>query len=172
MLRRAVLTVLLSVLVAGCGGWYLRGTRQADLGVKRVFVVAPNSTYLRNFFVQQLNYNNITLVASKDQAEAVIELQNEEYDRRVLSVDPDTGKVREIELGLQVEVTVRARDGSLIAAPDTLNWMQDFVFDEESLLGTEEVEQTIRYELAKNAALALMLKLETIDFKNRGADAR
>lgn len=153
--------------LAGCGGWYLRGTRKSELSGRKLFLLMSNVSYLAPYFRTQLAYNNIVVVNYRENADAVVEIKNEGFDRRVLSVDPDTGKVREIELGLEVEVTVRAPDGSLIAAPDTLHWEQDFVFDEGSLLGTEEVEQTVRYELAKNAAQALMLKLETVDFSQR-----
>lgn len=170
MKRRTLLGLLLGTAAAGltgCGGWYMRGTRRTALSGRRLYLMMSNVSYLRPYFLQQLSYNNVSTVSSREQADAVIEVSNESFDRRVLSVDPDTGKVREIELGLQVEVTVRAPDGSLIAAPDTLQWVQDFVFDEASLLGTEEVEQTVRYELAKNAAQALVFKLETVDFEQR-----
>lgn len=150
--------------LTGCGGWYLRGTQANRIPLESVFLLADASSYLRSWFIQQLRYSGIKIVKRRDLADAVIELRREQYDRRVLSVDDETGKVREMELGLQVEITVRHPDGSLIAAPAVVNWEQDFVFDEASLLGTEEVDTTIRYELAKDAARALILRLETIDF--------
>jgi outer membrane lipopolysaccharide assembly protein LptE/RlpB len=165
------LLVLISISLSGCGGWYLRGTNTNQLPIKRVFVSSDSSSYLYSLFLQQLSYSGISVVSQRDQADAVIELRGEQYDRRVLSVDDETGKVREMELGLQVEITVRTPGGSLIAAPDLVNWEQDFVFDEASLLGTEEVDTTIRYELAKDAARALILRLETIDFSRVGQHA-
>jgi outer membrane lipopolysaccharide assembly protein LptE/RlpB len=101
---------------------------------------------------------------SKSDVQAVIELSEEEYDRRVLSVDPDTGKVREVELGLEVKFSVRGRDGKLLIPPERLSWVQDFVFDENSLLGTTERESIIELELAQDAARSIMLRLETIEF--------
>lgn len=166
-LRRQLSGILFALMCGGltaCGGWYLRGTQANRLPLERVFLIADSNSYLRSWFVQQLNYSGINVVSRRDLADAVIELRREQYDRRVLSVDDETGKVREMELGLEVEITVRHPDGSLIAAPATVNWEQDFVFDEASLLGTEEVDTTIRYELAKDAARALILRLETIDF--------
>lgn len=159
------------MLLSACGGWYLRGTQTSQLAVQKLFVVSNNSGYLHSWFLTHLSYSGISVVGTREQSEAVIELRNERYDRRVLSVDDETGKVREMELGLEVEVTVRSPTGELIAAPETVSWTQDFVFDEASLLGTEEVETTIRYELAKDAARALMFRLEAIDFKKRGANA-
>ncbi len=169
--RAKVMLLTLAVLLQGCSGWYLRGTQTSQLAVKRVFVSSDSSSYLYSWFLTQLSYSGISVVSSREQSEAVIELRHERFDRRVLSVDDETGKVREMELGLEVEVTVRSPTGELIAAPDKVNWTQDFVFDEASLLGTEEVETTIRYELAKDAARALMLRLEAIDFTQRRANA-
>lgn len=159
-------------LLAGCGGWYLRGTRKDVLGVKRVTIETPKRTELYLYFAQQLTYSNVDVTTDLTQTDAVIVLKNERYERRVLSVDPDTGKVREVELTLTLQLSVRAPDGSLIAAPDTFRWVEDFVFDEVSLLGTVEVEQTLRTEMAKSAARGLVLKLETIDFNRQGKRAR
>jgi outer membrane lipopolysaccharide assembly protein LptE/RlpB len=169
---RVAAALLLSCLLAACGGWQLRGTGPNHLGVTKVTVVGEPGSYLYSWFITQLGYSGVTVVTDRTQAEAVIELRRERYDRRVLSVDADTGKVREMEVGLQIEMSVRGADGSLISAPQQVTWTQDFVFDEGSLLGTEEVETTIRYELAKDAARSLIFRLETIDFpparKNAG----
>lgn len=171
MRRRAVLQVgaiaLGAALLNACGGWYLRGTQESQLAVRKVYVTTDSGSYLYTWFITHLSYSGISVMQNREQAEAVIELRKERFDRRVLSVDDETGKVREMELGLEVEITVRTPGGELIAAPERVNWTQDFVFDEASLLGTEEVETTIRYELAKDAARALMFRLEAIDFKNR-----
>jgi len=176
MRRRDVLRGLLAVAGAsslgGCGGWYLRGTRKNVLGdVTRVFISTPTRGALFNYFVNELSYINVGLTNDRPKAQAVIELANERYEKRVLSVDPDTGKVREVEVTLTTQIAVRAADGSLISAPETFRWTEDFVFDEASLLGTVEVEQNLRNEMAKVAARALVLKLETIDFTRQGKRA-
>ena len=156
--------MLWTLALTACGGWYLRGTQGNKLPIKSAIVVTDPSSYLRSWLLEQLRFNGITVVPRGGQADVIIELRREQYDRRVLSVDDETGKVREMELGLQVEFAVRHPDGSLITAPTTLDWEQDFVFDEASLLGTEEIDTTIRYELAKGAARALIFRLEVIDF--------
>jgi len=168
---RLGLLALSAVLLSACGGWYLRGTQVSQIAVRKVFVRADSSSYLLTWFQTHLAYSGVTLARSPGEAEAVVDLRGERYDRRVLSVDDQTGKVREMELGLEVEFSVRSPTGELIAAPERVQWTQDFVFDEASLLGTEEVETTIRYELAKDAARALMFRLEAVDFANRGGDA-
>lgn len=161
-----------SAVLGGCGGWYLRGTRENVLGsVRTVFVATASRGLLYNYLAAELSYIKVAIVTDRARAHAIIELTPERYERRVLSVDPNTGKVREVEITLSTKVAVRARDGSLLAAPEDFRWTQDFVFDEASLLGTVEVEQNLRYEMAKVAARVLVLKLETVDFGRAGADA-
>jgi outer membrane lipopolysaccharide assembly protein LptE/RlpB len=176
MRRRQLLAALLAVAgtssLAGCSGWYLRGTRKNVLGeVKRIFVSTPTRNLLYSYFITELVYINVSIVPDRSQADVVVELSEERYERRVLSVDPDTGKVREVEVTLSTQIAVRAKDGSLISAPETFRWTEDFVFDEGSLLGTVEVEQNLRVEMAKAAGRALVLKLETIDFTRQGKNA-
>jgi len=162
---RTLTLVAGGVLLGGCGGWRLRGTRKNVLGDVRTVMVTPlNSGFLYSYFITELGYINVSVVVERSSAQILIELSPERYEKRVLSVDPDTGKVREVEVKLTTQITVRAADGSLIAAPEGFSWVEDFVFDEASLLGTVEVEQNLRLEMAKAAARALVLKLETIDF--------
>lgn len=161
-----------SLLLGGCGGWRLRGTRKNVLGdVKLVKITAPTYGQLYAYFVAELSYINVGVTQDPAKAQAIIEWSNESFERRVLSVDPDTGKVREIEVTLTMTMTVRGADGSLISAPQAYRWTEDFVFDEGSLLGTVENEQVLRLEMAKVAARALVLKLETIDFGKYGTRA-
>jgi outer membrane lipopolysaccharide assembly protein LptE/RlpB len=176
MRRRRLLASLCALgataALGGCGGWYLRGTRENVLGdVKRVFIATPTTGVLYQYVATELSYIRVGIVGDRAQAQAIIEMAPERYERRVLSVDPDTGKVREVEVTLTTRIAVRAPDGSLISAPEDFRWTQDFVFDEASLLGTVEVEQNLRYEMAKVAARVLVLKLETVDFTRAGANA-
>jgi|LNFM01.1.fsa_nt_gb outer membrane lipopolysaccharide assembly protein LptE/RlpB len=177
MQRRRLLARIAAVAalapLAGCGGWRLRGTRRNVLGdVTRIFVQARTYGPLYSYFANELSYINVGITQDRSTADTVVELTDERYDRRVLSVDPDTGKVREIEVTLMMGMTVRGADGSLVSAPENFRWTEDFVFDEGSLLGTVETEAVLRQEMAKVAARALVLKLETIKFPRKGASAR
>ncbi|MCC7119932.1 MAG: hypothetical protein IT493_00120 [Gammaproteobacteria bacterium] len=154
-----------SAALGGCGGWRLRGTRKNVLGdVKTVLVKAPSVGQLYAYFAAEISYIGVSITQDRARANIIIEWSDEGFERRVLSVDPDTGKVREIEVTLTLTMSVRGADGSLISAPEAFRWTEDFVFDEGSLLGTVENEQVLRQEMAKVAARALVLKLETIDF--------
>jgi len=164
---RIPLVLLLIATLGACSGWGLRGMREKTIAVDSVHVRAGGAQQLRRALMTELVNSGIRLEKQRTSADAVIELDEESFDRRVLSVDADTGKVREVELGLQVQFSVRGKEGKLLVPPERLSWVQDFVFDENSILGTRERATIIKRELAEDAAQTIRLRLETIDFAAR-----
>lgn len=165
-MRRALLSLCLAFTLAGagCSGWYLRGTGPDAGKVQDLLLVASSAPQLAAYFQSELFYNRVKVVASRDKAKIVLELSNENFENRTISVDPTTGKVREIELTLSVTASVRGPGGKLIVDSQKMSWVEDFVFDEISALGTEAQEVSTKQELCKTAARALMLRLETLDY--------
>ena len=159
---RTITIILFVAALCGCSDWYLRGTRSDLIKIKTAALEVGAAPVLGRAIRQELAFSGVR-VTKKSDAQAVLELTGEEFDRRVLSVDPDTGKVREIELGLAVGLTVRDKGGKLLAPYRNLTWTRDFVFDETALLGTTEQENVIRRELADDAAKTIVLQLEAID---------
>ena len=158
------LTIILSIalLTSGCGDWHLRGTRTDLVSLKAVAINGTAAPVLQRALIRELRISNVRIVKRGD-SQAVLELGREEFDRRVVSVDPETGKVRELELTMEVGFAVRDKDGNLLAPYQNLSWLRDFVFDETALLGTNEQERVIRRELAEDAAKTIVLRLETIE---------
>jgi len=154
--------VVIAAGLAGCSDWYLRGTRTDAVAIESAHVSGGGAPRLSRALTRELGYNGVTMT-SRSKAQATIELTDETFDRRVLSVDPDSGKVREVELGLEVGFTVRGKDGSLLLAPERLSWTQDYIFDESSLLGTSEKASIIQRELSEDAAQTILLRLEALE---------
>ncbi|MEM7465463.1 MAG: LPS assembly lipoprotein LptE [Pseudomonadota bacterium] len=162
MKLRIILVALSCMLFTACGDWHLRGTRTDLVKLKSVAINGTAAPVLRQALIRELRFSNVAIVKRAD-AEAILELGREQFDRRVVSVDPDTGKVRELQLSLDVGFTVRDKDKNLISPYQDLNWIRDFVFDETALLGTNEQENVIRRELAEDAAKTIVLRLETVE---------
>ena len=156
----------LIIALSGCSGWYLRGTRTSAVAIKSAYLDSSTAPRLRIAVAHELALSGVSM-GSKTGSDTVIELSNESFDRRVLSVDPDNGKVREVELGLQVAFSVRDKDGKIIVAPEKLSWVQDYIFDENSLLGTIEQAATIERELAEDAAQTILLRLEAVELRSQ-----
>ena len=151
--------------LTGCSDWHLRGTRSDLVNVKTVAIRGTAAPVLARALATELRLSNVQVV-KRSEAEAVLELGREQFDRRVVSVDPDTGKVRELELSLEVGFAVRDNEGNLLAPYQDLNWQRDFVFDETALLGTNEQQGVIQRELAEDAAKTIVLRLETVEPQN------
>ena len=167
MLRRVcrlLALLLLSNLLGGCGGWYLRGSDPASTyNFRRVFLKGDDADQVFGAVRRELYNRGLRVVTKRSNADLVIEIEDERFERRILSVDPGTGKVREIELGLLAHFTVRAGDGKLLVPREPLTFQLDYVFDEGSLLGTVEQDTTVQRDLAETAATSLIFRLESIE---------
>lgn len=159
---RFVIAFIVALTVSGCGGWYLRGHGPTQLPFKSAFVKSANAPVVSSAVRKELQYRGITLAQKRADADVVVELAAENFDRRVLSVDPRSGKVREIELGLQTYFSVRGKDGKLLVPNEAVSWQLDYVFDEDSLLATVEQDSVVRRDLAETAATTLMLRLQAV----------
>ncbi len=159
---RAFLIICTCMTVTACGGWQMRGTQIAALGIDIVDLRASGAPTLAVELRRQLVNSGIRVGGSATQADATILVSDEVFDRRVLSVDANTGKVREVEVGLQVSFQLLGPDGSEVIPMDNLQWERDFVFDELALLGTVEQERVLRSDLTEDAAHSILLRLEAI----------
>jgi len=158
-----LLFLALAALTSACGGWHLRGQGPLAANFSRVYIEAPNAPEIARAVRQELLNRGLAATPKRTAADVVVTIEGERYSRRVLSVDPDTGKVREIELGLEAYFSVRSTDGRLLISREPLDWQLDYVFDEGSLLGTVEQDIVIKRDLATTAATTLVLRLQTVE---------
>ena len=160
-IRISVLMVVLAVALSGCGGWYLRGSDPGSThNFRKVYLKGADADQVTIAVRHELYNRGLKVVRRRSLADLVIEI---EVERRILSVDPGTGKVREIELGLLAHFTVRSGDGKLLVPREPLTFQLDYVFDEGSLLGTVEQDNTVQQDLAETAATSLIFRLESIE---------
>ncbi|MBK8958013.1 MAG: hypothetical protein IPM80_06180 [Proteobacteria bacterium] len=170
--RLALLMLLLALSLNGCGGWYLRGSNPASThNFRKVYLKGDDAERVLIAVRHELYNRGLKVVRRRADADLVIEIEDERYERRILSVDPGTGKVREIELGLLAHFTVRSGDGKLLVPREPLTFQLDYVFDEGSLLGTVEQDNTVQQDLAETAATSLIFRLESIDLPAPAAKA-
>ncbi|MCC6710438.1 MAG: hypothetical protein IT492_23000 [Gammaproteobacteria bacterium] len=170
--RLGLLMLLLALALNGCGGWYLRGSNPASThNFRKVYLKGDNAEQVTQAVVRELYNRGLKQVRGRSDADLIIEIEDERYERRILSVDPGTGKVREIELGLLAHFTVRSGDGKLLVPREPLTFQLDYVFDEGSLLGTVEQDNTVQQDLAETAATSLIFRLESVELPPRPAKA-
>lgn len=158
-LRFAVLAV--SLTLSACG-WHLRGTGDNSAVGYKVYVKQVQAETVGYSLYTALNNRGAQLVSDRAESDVVIEVIGQRYRRRILSVDPDSGKVREIELGLTTDFVMRAGDGTLLIPRETLNWELDYIFDEGSVLGTREQDTVVQRDLADIAATSIVLRMQSV----------
>lgn len=161
VLRLAGLAALAAALGA-CGGWQLRGAQLERLGVNAVQVRSQGAPVMKSALERVLVDSGVAIDAGAA-SDVVFVISNEELDRRILSVDPNSGKVREVEVAISVEVETLGRDGRALLPADRIALERDFVFDEQALLGTVEQESLLQRYLAEDIARSLLLRLDTLE---------
>lgn len=161
MTARLALITLLCTALSGCGGWQLRGGGSGP-ALERVTLVNTNAGTVLSAMREKLLEFGIEEVSASERPEAVILVANERFERNVLSVDPNTGRVREVLLFLEVTTSLRDGEGESVAPEERLTFRRDYVFDEAALLGAVEQETLQRRDLADDAALTILLRLEAI----------
>jgi LPS-assembly lipoprotein len=157
-----VVAAFLVILAASGCGFHFRGTGSVELQVAKVFVESQAADRISAEVKRQLDYSGVALASELGTADAIVRLGNERFDRRVLSVDPRTGKVREFELGYAVDLNVTHRDGRSLIDPDTVTLLRDHVFDETAAISEFEEENLLREEMKKDAAEAILRRLQTV----------
>ncbi len=167
MLKSDKLSVaVLAIIMWGNGcGFHLRGSGPVALRFSGVFVESAGAPQVAAQLQRQLQYNGVALMGKPALAEAVVTLRDERFEKRVLSVDPRTGKVREYLLGYRVDLRVADAKGHSLLAAQSVDLVRDYTFDETAALAKSDEEQLLRQEMIHDAAATVLRRLETIKAK-------
>ena len=139
----------LSLAVAGCG-YQLRGAVSFPPGLDAVHVAGPPEIGVA--LVEVLDSGGVRVRSNGDSARAVVRLTDERLSRRLVSVDPDTGKEGEFELSYRVTFRVTGPDGEELVPGQTVSLLRDYTFDSAGLLGKNRERRTLHAEMRRDAA--------------------
>jgi len=160
MHTKIFVSLLFAALISGCG-FHLRGIAPLPEGVNAVHVRAP-STVLADEVSIFLEAGGARATESSEEADAVLNVSSEQFARRVLSVDPQTGKEREFELAYTVSFDLVGSDGKALLAGESLRLLRDFVFDADAVLGKSREEGVLRDEMRRDAAQQIVRRIASI----------
>ena len=144
-----------SLLLEGCG-FQLRGALELPQDIRSVQVTAPLP--LKNDILAILESGGVDTAAAD--ADARITVDSERFSRRVLSVDPNTGKEREFELAYTISFGVARRDGTQVIENGIVNLLRDYIFDPEAVIGSSSEEGLLRDEMRRDAARQMLRRVE------------
>jgi len=161
MILRYTVFILIIIWLNACG-FQLRGSNLEALQNSSVYVVSSGANDLAREVKIQLENADISPVKSAADAEYIVTLSKETFDRKVLSVSPDTGKVEEYEITYRAEMTIRGANGETLANSEPVTAERDYTFDEGSVLGKFTEESVLRKDIAKQAAATVLRRLQVL----------
>jgi LPS-assembly lipoprotein len=98
------------------------------------------------------------VVAKPDEAEMLLELMEENTDKRILSLSGG-GKVREFELVYRVTLRMRSAASELWSEPQTIELRRDFSYSDSELLAKEGEEARLYSSMRSDATREIMRRL-------------
>ena len=154
-----ILVFLTFFVLSGCSGWQLRGVSEGEALSFSAHVSFSRAEKVGRAMPRALRSRG-GRPTSKKEADYVINILNERFKRKVISVDPANGYVREVELSLTCEISVRDKDGKLVIPRQILRFSRDYYFDELSAEFTSDNRQVLENDLANDAAESIVLRLD------------
>lgn len=146
--------------VAGCG-FRLEGIGDLPSEMDKTFLDAskPNSEFA-NSLRMALRLRGKQLVRSREQAQAVLVVSEDDTGQRVLSVTA-RNIPREYEIYYLVTVSLRSGAQQLME-PERLVVTRSYTYDETQVLGKSAEERVLRRSLADDLARQVLRRLETV----------
>lgn len=164
--RRSLnLSLLSALLLSGCG-FQLRGQAELPPEYSRIHIQGGRPTRtpaasLSRSLASGLDANGVTVMDSPVGADAVLQILDEDLDRRTLATSPD-GNAREYSLNYSITYTLRSPDNETLLAPDRLTLTRDVLYNETDLLGRGEGEDIVITDMVNDAAYTIIRRLQTL----------
>ena len=156
-----LILVILLIELSACG-FQLRGAYLQALQNANVYVQSSGANVLAAEVKRQLLDVDVTPVSSKSDADYIITLSNESFDRKVLSVSPTTGKVEEYEVTYAAMLKITSPDESSNARAEPVSARRDYTFDEGSVLGKFKEESVLKKDIIKQVATTVLRRLRAV----------
>jgi LPS-assembly lipoprotein len=148
------LLILFLLLLTGCG-FHLRGAVQLPSELSELTLVdARPATDIAPALRRALQGQGVRLMEG---APLQLQLQAENYGKRVLSVDA-AGRAQEYGLSYGVRFGLRAADGVVWLPEETLT--RDLRFDATAVLSTSTEEARLKDDMRRDAVLQILRRLQ------------
>lgn len=151
------LALIGSLALSACG-FQLRGV--ADLSFKSIYIQG-NAPSISKDLNKSLKTNGIQVVKTAKDAELLLEILGETYEKRILSLSGG-GLAREFELNYQVKFRTREQTAPTWSTVQTVQTRRDFSYDDKALLGKAEEEAMLITDMRKDAVGEVLRRLTAI----------
>ena len=164
-MKARLLLLSLLLLNAACG-FHLRGSQTTNFDVTNIYIQSAGAPRLEKQVKAQLVSAGVGVANSIETASYIVDLNAERFERSVLSVSADTGKVEEFQIVYQATMNAAHIDGTNIARGDNIRVVRDLTFDEEAVLGKFSEEALIQEDMVRTAASQVLRRLQALITKS------
>ena len=158
MIMRFLVVLVMSASMSACG-FHLRGALPIPDSLQTI-AVKSNDRELYFSLVDALSFAGATVVESEADAQALLDLYDVKFDRRVLTID-DRGKVTGYTLEYRVNYRVTAASGESLRDSAVIT-RRDFNFDPNLVLQAEIEAQALREDMVDDVTQRILRQLVTI----------
>lgn len=156
---RFISTTAVLLLLTACG-WHLRGVTPLPAEYKVLYVQGEEESALYHKLVQQLEFNNVLVTESLEDAPMLMTLEKYEVDKRTLAVDSN-GRVSEYELnGLLIVILERQLTGEKIELEVTSR--RTLANDINNVVATQTEETTLRNQIDSDLVNKLLRRMQSL----------
>ena len=161
MKTRQLMMICLLLLTSACG-FHLRGSQTTDFDISNIYINPSSAPKLAKEVTSQLSGSGVSLANSTQDADYVITLKEERFDKSVLSVSAATGKVEEFQIVYNAKMDAVHTDGKSIVENDRIRVTRDLTFDENAVLGKFSEEGVVQEDLIRSAASQVLRRLQAL----------
>lgn len=152
--------LVLSLILASSCGFHLRGSVLLPDDIDAVHLQVANPA-LGEEIKLLLEAGDAVIAPTNEGADITLLVTPERLGRRLLAVDPKTGKAREFELTYAISCQVLAKEGQTLMPDQTISLSRDLVFDPEAVIGSAREEEIIYTEMRRDAARQIMARMQS-----------
>lgn len=157
---RVLLLSLVSACVGSCG-FQLEGAGTLPAAMSKTYLdtASPNTEFFGSLR-SALRLRGSELVATRQDAGAVLSISEDDTGQRVLSVSA-RNIPREYEIYYSVTIALQA-GGEQLMEPESLIVTRNYTYDETQVLGKGEEERVLRRALADDLARRVLRRIESV----------
>ena len=157
---------LLRILFAGClmltlaaCGFQLRGSSALPEEMSVTYIKFQRSYgTLLDDFAEALRAHHVTVTDDREEATAVLTINNNRRDRDVLSVN-SAGKVLEFQLRQSFQFSVTTIDNLPLVEPQDIALTRDYLYSSTDVLSKDREEAVVRRTLQQELVHLAMLRI-------------
>lgn len=158
-MKARLVTICLLLLTTACG-FHLRGSQTTNIDFDNIYINPASAPKLAREVSSQLSAAGANVASSNQNASYIITLKEERFEKNVLSVSAETGKVEEYQIVFNAKIDAAAPDGRSIIDNDVVRASRDITFDESAVLGKFTEETVIQEDLVRSAARKVLRRLQ------------